>query len=165
MRMRNRTTVLLAVVAAWAVAAVPRAEAGGAEAGIAATAAAWTNAFAAKDAAAIAALYTEDGQLLPPNMAPVTGREAIAEFFTQAFGMGFEAIPLTTLEVADGGDWAIEVARYKVILGGKEVEHGKAIVWWKRVGDGWLLYRDIWNADHPPQPPAPEAEPASSGGE
>ena len=38
-------------------------------------------AFAKRDAAAVAALYTDGGQLLPPNSEVVRGHEAIREFW------------------------------------------------------------------------------------
>ena len=41
---------------------------------------AWAERYAANDAAGVAALYTEDAQLLPPDMEVVSGRAAIQEF-------------------------------------------------------------------------------------
>ena len=37
----------------------------------------WTTAFNEADAAGVAAMYTQEGQLLPPGGPTVTGREAI----------------------------------------------------------------------------------------
>ena len=44
----------------------------------------WTAAFNKGDAAAVAALYTEDAYVLPPGSAMVKGRPAIEAFWRQA---------------------------------------------------------------------------------
>ena len=41
----------------------------------------WQAALNAGDAAGVAALYTDDGVLHPPNSAPVNGRDAIEAFW------------------------------------------------------------------------------------
>ncbi len=45
------------------------------------TSQAWEDAFNARDATALAALYAPDGMLLPPNAEFVQGRESIEEFW------------------------------------------------------------------------------------
>jgi uncharacterized protein (TIGR02246 family) len=145
---RNRALVTLALAALAAAAASP-ALADGAAAGISAASAAWMKAVEAKDAVAVAALYTEEAQVLPPNMGPLVGREAIAAFFAQAFQMGVSSIGLATQEVFEMGDWAVEVGTYTVDVGGTEVDRGKSLVLWRKEGDGWRLHRDTWNSSLP----------------
>lgn len=46
------------------------------------------------DAAGLAALYTEDGQVLPPNRDIVTGRLAIQGFWQAVIIMGIKGVRL-----------------------------------------------------------------------
>ncbi len=46
--------------------------------------------FAGGDTAAMAALYTENGQLFPSNSQIITGREPIASFWQQVMDMGIK---------------------------------------------------------------------------
>ena len=55
--------------------------------------------FTGGDAAAMAALYTENAQLLPSNSEFITGREQIAGFWQQVMDMGIKTAELETLEV------------------------------------------------------------------
>src|SRR6201987_6354597 len=58
----------------------------------------WTAAFNKGDAAAVAALYTEDAYVLPPGSAMVKGRPEIEAFWHQAAQQMTDA-KLTTLDV------------------------------------------------------------------
>jgi uncharacterized protein (TIGR02246 family) len=101
------------------------------------------------DAAGLAALYTENGQVLPPNSDFVTGREAIQAFWQVLFDMGIKGIKLKTIEVESHGDTAIEVAEY-TIYGeeGQELDKGKYIVIWKQQEGQWKLHCDIYNSNN-----------------
>jgi uncharacterized protein (TIGR02246 family) len=110
----------------------------------------FTAAFNRGDAAGVAAFYTEQGQLLPPNADFMSGREAIQAFWQGALDMGIAAAQLETLEVEDHGDTAIEVGTYTLhAQDGTELDAGKFIVVWKRVGGEWSLHRDIFNSSKP----------------
>jgi hypothetical protein len=63
------------------------------------------------DVAAMAALYTADGQLLPAQSDFVTGTKAIGQFWQAVFDAGIKAASLTTVEVSAHGDTADEVGR------------------------------------------------------
>ena len=102
-------------------------------------------AFAKRDAAAVAALYTDGGQLLPPNSEVVRGHEAIREFWQGAMTLGLTGATLETVEVDASGETAVEVGRYRLTAGDAEADHGKYIVVWKNVDGRWKLHRDIWN--------------------
>src|SRR5215470_11843588 len=102
------------------------------------------------DAAAMATLYTEDGQLLPPNSDVVSGRPAIQSFLQGAIQMGIKAIILETLEVEGQGITASEVGRVTFQgEGGQVVDRGKYVVVWKQEAGQWKLHRDIWNSSRP----------------
>ncbi|MDX1711493.1 MAG: SgcJ/EcaC family oxidoreductase [Rhodovibrionaceae bacterium] len=112
-------------------------------------------AFNAGDAAAVAALYTEDAAVLPPGGGFVRGRAAIEEMWQGALDSGFVALDLQPMEIVIVGDTAYETSTFVGTIEteeGKSAAHGKYIVVWQKTGDGaWRLHRDIWN-----EMPAPE---------
>jgi uncharacterized protein (TIGR02246 family) len=125
-----------------------------AKAGIAQANAKWEAAAKAGDAAAVAALYTSDAIILPPNHPLVTGRVGAEQLFGGMFKSGVKSIGLHTDNVERAGDYAIETGTATVTAQpeGKEPQtsNGKYVVVWKRQSDGsWQLHRDIWN-DNPP---------------
>src|SRR5438128_10162632 len=66
---------------------------------------AWTAAFNKGDAAAVAAMYTEDAYVLPPGADMIRGRAAIEAFWRQAVQQLGDA-KLTTIEVLPLGPQA-----------------------------------------------------------
>lgn len=118
------------------------------------------SAFERKDAAAIAACYTEDAILMPPNQPAVVGREAIEAHFRQAFGRVEASLATVVEEVEVAGDWAWLRTRLhqEVKLGGSKVATftAKALVVARRQADGsWKYHRDIYNGDERPRMAAP----------
>jgi uncharacterized protein (TIGR02246 family) len=110
-------------------------------------------AFKRGDSAALASLYTAQGQLLPANSDFVRGTEAIRGFWQGALDMGVKQVTLETVEVEAHGDTAIEVGRYKLLVGnGSIADAGKYIVIWKNERDAWKLHRDIWTTSQSSKP-------------
>ena len=108
------------------------------------------SAFGRGDAAGLAQLYTEEGQVLPPQGEPITGRPGIQAFWQGAIDMGLKGAILETVEVIHQGNTACEVGRYTLEAeGGQPVDHGKYVVLWQRQGEHWRLHRDIWNTSRP----------------
>ena len=107
------------------------------------------------DAAAVAALYTKDAVLLPPNSEMIRGRPGIKEFWGAFMQMGAIDGVLTTVELSGSGDTVNEIGKYtlKIQPEGQEPveERGKYVVVWKRTADGWKMHWDIWNSSMPPQ--------------
>ncbi len=102
------------------------------------------------DAAAAAALYTEDGKFLAPNADFFSGRDAIQDFFQGAIDGGIKGLNLTTLELEIQGDTAHEVGTYELVVdGGVVADSGKFIVIWKRIDGTWRLHRDMINTSRP----------------
>ncbi len=104
------------------------------------------------NAAGVAELYTEDAVLLPPGAARLDGREAIQQFWQGMLDAGVRDISLTTQEVEDAGDSAVEVGTISATAPGdgdaRVALTGKYIVVYRRDGGGnWRLHRDIWNFD------------------
>lgn len=109
------------------------------------------NAVRRGDGAAIAALYTEDATLLPPDSGPIKGRVGIEAFWKGGLQMGIKEAVLTTVDLSAAGDLAYEVGRFalKIRPEGKGTieQEGKYVVVWKKgPGAAWKLHVDIWNS-------------------
>ena len=118
--------------------------------GIAEANANFMNTFNRADGAGMGALYSENGQLLPPNSDIVTGQSAISAFWQSVMDMGIKTAKLETVELEGQGDVAFEVGKYTLAgEGGEMMDAGKFIVIWRREGEKWKLHRDIWNSSIP----------------
>jgi ketosteroid isomerase-like protein len=106
---------------------------------------AFVEAFVRKDSAAIASLYTANGQLFPPRHDFVGGRAAIARYWQEAMKIGTRKLETTELEIY--GEMAHEVGRYTIEApDAREADAGMYIVIWKLESGVWKMHRDIWNA-------------------
>jgi ketosteroid isomerase-like protein len=105
------------------------------------------SAVARKDYAAMAALYTENAMVLPPDGAIVNGRRGIEEFWRSAANaLGLTGAELRTRDLEVAGDTAYEVGEADLKVGSGQVMV-KYVVVWVKGGDGnWRVHRDIWNA-------------------
>ena len=103
-------------------------------------------AAARKDYAGMAALYTNNAKVLPPDAPIVTGRKAIEEFWrTAANALGLTDVTLKTVDLEVTSDTAYEVGEADLKLGSGQAKV-KYLVVWLRGDDGqWRLHRDIWN--------------------
>lgn len=102
------------------------------------------------DAAGMAELCTENGQVLPPNAETVKGKTAIKDFWQATMDIGVKSIKLETGDVEQHGEMAIEVSKAKLLAdGGEAIDDAKYIVIWKRVNDEWKLHQDIFNSSRP----------------
>ena len=112
---------------------------------------AWVERYAANDAAGVAALYTEDAQLLPPDMEIVSGRAAIQEFVAKTNPPGGPEFEIATIETRVFGDYAHRQGSFTVKgPDGTPIETGKFIELWKKVDGKWLIHRDMWSSNAPP---------------
>ena len=149
--MRKVTLILCGTLLALGSPALGQ-DASDADAAIRAGSQQWSAAWNAGDAAAITALYAKDAVVMAPGTEPATGHEAIEEGFRQ----GLEAAPgsqiiIETLEVMAANDWAVEVGTSVTnAADGAHLDHGRYVAVWKKVGDKWMLYRDIWNSSMSP---------------
>lgn len=110
----------------------------------------FVDAFARKDAKAIAALYTAEAEAFPPNGPVVRGRAEIEKMWQSVVTSGVASATLTTAEVESAGDLAYETGSFEMkTADGKVADQGKYVVVWKRVGGAWMLHRDIWNTNQP----------------
>ena len=102
---------------------------------------------------AAAALYAEDGVLMPPNQPAVEGRAAIRAWLTAFPPMS--DFSLTVIEIKGRGDLAYERGTYALTIAasGKTPavsDHGKYLVIRRRQADGsWPITVDTFNSDVP----------------
>ncbi len=109
--------------------------------------AAFMAAFRRGDSAGMAAAYTEDGEILPPNLPPMQGKGTIQAFWQGALDMGVAAAVLETMELQEMGDMAWEVGRGVLkAKDGQVLDDAKYIVIWQRENGRWKWHRDIWNS-------------------
>ncbi len=119
-----------------------------ATAAITAASEAFEAAYNAGDAAAVSAMYTDDGFVMAPGAESVEGMEAISALFAGAFeGEGGMILDLQTGDVFSVEGAALEVGGW-VMTGadGSHVDHGKYMAAWVHTEDGWKITRDIWNS-------------------
>jgi len=108
--------------------------------------------FNEKSGKGIAELYTENAQILPPNMDFMEGKPAIEAYWQGAIDMGIRSVEFETLELESFGETAYLVAKYFVYGEGTEaIDVGKYISILKSSGKEWKLHRDIWNSSLPTQ--------------
>ena len=119
--------------------------------------AAWARLTAAGHADSLAQFYHSNAVLLPPNMAPVRGLEAIRAFFAVLNTMSSPPPTLTLRaeSVWARGPLAVELGRWhfawpagaKRPPGAPAADSGKYIVRWVEENGRWLMVEDIWNSD------------------
>ena len=109
----------------------------------------WSAAFNKGDAAAVAALYSEDAYVLPPGGEMVKGRAAVEGFWRQAAQQMGDA-KLTTVDVLPlGPEAAREVGTVTLKTKTQPPQEvvGKYVVVWRKAGGDWKLATDIWNTN------------------
>ena len=114
----------------------------------------WLQLVKAKDAAGIAALYAEDGAVMPPNAPIGKGRAAIQQ--TWASMMRTPGFDLTfapeQIVVSSSGDMALDRGTYSLRIapdGSTQTDTGKYVVVWRKIGSEWKAAADIFNSDLP----------------
>jgi uncharacterized protein (TIGR02246 family) len=114
----------------------------------------WLQLVKAKDAAAIASLYTEDGAVMPPNGPIGKGHDAIEKTWASMMrtpGFDLTFIP-EQIVVSASGDMALDRGTYKLAIAPKgkaESDAGKYVVVWRKVAGEWKAAADIFNSDLP----------------
>ena len=104
------------------------------------------------DLAASVALFSDDAQILPQHGPAVRGRQEIEAYLDDWTTPKVTYDTDTELTLVRG-DLAIEQGRYRIrnVRRGSDVEDGKYLHVWRRVGNDWKLYRIIYNTDVAPR--------------
>ena len=98
-----------------------------------------------QDLDGLAALYTADAMVLPPDGPIVKGRPDIKQMWgTVAQELGLKEVRLRTVSFEQEGSLGHEVgeATLTVAAGTLVVKY---MVVWKKTDGQWRLHRDIWN--------------------
>lgn len=98
---------------------------------------AWKNAYNAKDAARVAALYSQDACYLSAHVM-ARGRPAIQAYFQRGIDAGGHIDTIHVLISAHSGDLGYSVCIYDATNAGRKVS-GRNIVVMKRVAGVWLI--------------------------
>ncbi|HEV8125595.1 MAG TPA: DUF4440 domain-containing protein [Gemmatimonadales bacterium] len=145
----SRLTLFAATLALTGFACQKKADTAAEETAIRAQNAAWNAAVVAKSDSAMAAIYADNGTLMPPNEKIVTGTAAIRSFFAMLWPMNANlVITSTAITVASSGDMATDAGTYTFNAGTMH-DTGKYLVHWHKIGTTWKIVDDIWNSDTP----------------
>ena len=109
----------------------------------------FTQAFNKGDAAAIAAMYTDDAVVLPPGSDMVKGKTAIQAFWKKS-AEELGDMRLTTVDVKPlGNNAAREIGTFTLKTKAQPPQDvpGKYVVVWHKVRREWKLGTDIWNTN------------------
>ena len=106
--------------------------------------------FALGDAMGVAAIYTEDGQVLPAYSAAIRGRAAIQAFWQGCMDIGICAMQRTALEMDCLAATINEVGEYRFLdRHGRVLDVGKYVIIWKHHHGQWQIQCDIWTSSLP----------------
>jgi len=121
-------------------------------------------AFNADDIDGCLALFDDEAQILPERGPAVSGRDGISEYLkdqmTPVVSFNTEA-DMTMIR----NDIAIEQGHFRVrdVRRGSDIEEGKYLHVWRNRGEGWKLYRVMYNTDYAPQTEVEIAQSAMAG--
>ena len=123
----------------------------------------WVRLTTSGHADSIAEFYAQNAVLMPPNMAPMRGKEAIRAFFATQNAVK-PSLTVRADSVWASGTAAVEQGRWwrkwtgAPPPGMPAADSGKYLVRWVNEGGKWLMAQDIWNSDvAAPAPAAPAA--------
>jgi len=106
--------------------------------------------LANKGDGSILSRYTDDACLLPPNAAPVCGRDNILQFFKA--GPKVHSIFKIQNVYGDGSEFVTEESYYELFdMNNKKIDEGKVLVIWKKTKEGWKMYRDMFSSNNDPR--------------
>jgi uncharacterized protein (TIGR02246 family) len=99
--------------------------------------------YAAKDPAAMAMVYADDGVLVSPPGPIIRGREAIKAYYVKRFASGARGHAIKVLEVHVLGDGGYSIDQFTVTVpqvnGTLREEHGTIVAVYRRDRAGWHL--------------------------
>jgi len=109
----------------------------------------WGAAFNKGDAAAVAAMYSDDAYVLPAGAPAVKGHADIQSFWGQAIQQlgDIKCTAVDVMPIGRSGAREIGTCTFKTKAASPQDGSLKYAVVWRKVGGQWLLNTDIWNMD------------------
>lgn len=109
-------------------------------------------AFNARDAAALASLYSDTAILMPPNEPMVSGRPNIQAWFERAL-LRLRNVRIIPIESTAETDHAFQVGTFTTAASSpgerEDVMAAKYVLILKNDGGQWKIQYDIWSLDQP----------------
>jgi len=104
------------------------------------------------DIAGSVAVFADDAQILPQHGPAIRGHKEIEAYFQDTITPRFVYDTDTEMTLVSG-DLGVEQGRYRIrnVRRGSDVEEGKYLHVWRRIGGDWKLYRMIYNTDVEPR--------------
>jgi ketosteroid isomerase-like protein len=122
---------------------------------------AWVAAAGRKDFEQTMSYWTDDATMMPPDIAPLKGKDAIGEYIAAGFALpGFAASwKSQEIVIAADGKTAYQFATNEFTAsdsaGTLHTVAGKGVVIWRKEPDGaWRAAVDIWNGVGPSSAPS-----------
>lgn len=111
---------------------------------------AFEEALASDHADAVAALFTDDAEILTQERPTVKGKEDIKEYVAEQMNPMIMFDSTTDMSMVRG-DLALETGSYRFrdTRRGADIESGKYMYVWKKQNDHWKLFRAMYNTDEP----------------
>lgn len=110
----------------------------------------WESAYNNEGAAAVAALYEEDGMRMPPDMPIAKGRAAIAAQVQGGMDNGLVEVDIEMVESMVTGEVGVARGTFKGMdADGNTITEGKWMSVSKWVDGKWQIHADIWNMNAP----------------
>jgi len=115
---------------------------------VAGRAATWAKDYNAGDLNALVTLYAPDGCRMAPNRPLLRGRDAILADLKAGKDAGLAMVKVTVTAADSSGDIGYGMGTYEVKRAdGSHADHGKWMLYSKKVDGKWLTECDIFNSD------------------
>lgn len=114
----------------------------------------WNDFIAARDVAAVTALYAADGYIAPPAADLAQGHAEIEAVWTSLLALPELELTIrpTDVEVARAGDMAYENGTFTMSFAAGEQrlqDRGKYVVVWEKRDGEWKVVADVFNSSVP----------------
>ncbi|WP_417625558.1 SgcJ/EcaC family oxidoreductase [Pararhodobacter aggregans] len=104
-------------------------------------------AVAARDAAAVAALYAPEAIVLVASQPVIAGREAIGQAWARNFAGGYAALAILQARTDTGSDRAAMVILWEATIrpqgAAPQTIRGRSLLYFIRAAQGWLISADM----------------------